>query len=128
MGFSVLADRDRLVAFAAVGLCSDRGVEVHKMGHDYGGITHLAAKGAAGQTGLSQAASGRALRRLEEADLFIGNGDGDSWLTSAGIFAGSGDNASPEPGQGIVAETAGAGTEMVGATPGRPLPPPVAAG
>ncbi len=76
---------------------------------------------------LAQAASGRALRRLEEAGLIIGNGDGDAWRTSAGIFAGGGDNASPEPGQGIVAETAGAGTEMVGATPGRPLPPPVAA-
>ena len=127
MDFSVLADRDCLVVFAAVVLCSDRGVEAHKMGYDYGGIAHLTAKGAAGRTGLCQAASGRALRRLEEAGLIIGNGDGDAWRTSAGIFAGGGDNASPEPGQGIVAETAGAGTEMVGAVPGRPLPPPVAA-
>ena len=127
MDFSVLADRDCLVVFAAVVLCSDRGVEAHKMGYDYGGIAHLTAKGAAGRTGLSQATSGRALRRLEEAGLIIGNGDGDAWRASAGIFAGSGDNASPEPGQGIVAETAGAGTEMVGAMPGRPLPPPVAA-
>jgi hypothetical protein len=127
MDFSVLADRDCLVVFAAVVLCSDRGVEAHQMGYDYGGIAHLTAKGAAGRTGLSQAASGRALRRLEEAGLIIGNGDGDAWRTSAGILAGGGDNASPEPGQGIVAETAGAGTEMVGAMPGRPLPPPVAA-
>src|SRR5271170_2622681 len=127
MDFSVLADRDFLVVFAAVVLCSDRGVEAHKMGYDYGGIAHLTAKGAAGRTGLSQAASGRALRRLEEAGLLIGDGDGDAWRTSAGIFAGGGGNASPEPGQGIVAETAGAGTEMVGAMPGRPLPPPVAA-
>jgi hypothetical protein len=126
MDFSVLADRDCLVVFAAVVLCSDRGVEAHKMGYDYGGIAHLTAKGAAGRTGLSQAASGRALRRLEEAGLIIGNGDGDAWRTSAGIFAGGGD-ASPEAGQGIVAETAGAGTEIVGAVPGKPLPPPVAA-
>jgi hypothetical protein len=127
MDFSVLADRDCLVVFAAVVLCSDRGVEAHKMGYDHGGIAHLTAKGAAGRTGLSQAASGRALRRLEEAGLIIGNGDGDAWRTSAGIFAGSGDSASPEPGQGIVAETAGAETVIVGAMPGRPLPPPVAA-
>ena len=127
MDFSVLNDRDCLVAFAAVVLCSDRGVEAHKMGYDYGGIAHLTAKGAAGRTGLSQAASGRALRRLEEAGLIIGNGDGDAWRTRAGIFAGSGDDASPGPGQGIVPETAGAGTETVGAMPGRPLPPPVAA-
>jgi hypothetical protein len=46
--FSVLADRDCLVAFAAVVLCADRGVRAHKMGYDYGGIAHLTAKGAAG--------------------------------------------------------------------------------
>ena len=98
MDFSVLADRDCLVTFAAVVLCSDRGVQAHKMGYDYGGIAHLTAKGAAGQTGLSQAASGRTLRRLEEAGLIIvGGGDHDAWRTSAGIFAGGGD-ASPEPG------------------------------
>src|ERR1017187_7531756 len=102
MDFSVLADRDCLVAFAAVVLCSDRGVEAHKMGYNYGGIAHLTAKGAAGRTGLSQAASGRALRRLEEAGLIISDGDGDAWRTCAGIFAGGGDNASPEPGQDIV--------------------------
>jgi hypothetical protein len=62
MDFSVLADRDCLVVFAAVVLCSDRGVEAHTMGYDYGGIAHLTAKGAAGRTGLGQAASGRALR------------------------------------------------------------------
>jgi hypothetical protein len=46
---SVLADRDCLVAFAAVVvLCSDRGVEAHTMGYDHGGIAHLTAKGAAG--------------------------------------------------------------------------------
>jgi hypothetical protein len=47
MDFSVLADRDCLVVFAAVVLCSDRGVEAHKMGYDHGGIVHLTAKGAA---------------------------------------------------------------------------------
>jgi hypothetical protein len=51
MDFSVLADRDCLVVFAAVVLCSDRGVEAHKMGYDYGGIAHLTAKGAAGRDG-----------------------------------------------------------------------------
>jgi hypothetical protein len=123
MDFSVLADRDCLVAFAAVVLCSDRSVEAHKMGYDHGGIAHLTAKGAAGRTGLSKAAAGQAPRRLEEAGLIIGNGDGDAWRTSAGIFAVGGDNVSPEPGQGIVPGTAGAGTEMVGVLPGRPLPP-----
>ena len=127
MDFSVLADRDCLVAFAAVVLCSDRGVQAHTMGYEYSGIAHLTAKGAAGRTGLSQAASGRALRRLKEAGLIISDGDGDAWRTSAGIFAGSGGDASPEPGQGIVGETAGAGTEVAGAMPGRPLPPSVAA-
>jgi hypothetical protein len=125
MDFSVLADRDCLVAFAAVVLCSDRGVEAHKMGYDYGGIAHLTAKGAAGRTGLSQAASGRALRRLEEVALIIGNGGGDAWRTSAGIFAGGG--ASPEPVQDIVTETGGTGTEIAGAIPNKPLPPPAAA-
>jgi hypothetical protein len=124
MDFSVLAGRDCLVAFAAVVLCSDRGVEAHKMGYDHG--AHLTATGAAGRTGLSRAASGRALRRLEEAGLIISDGDGDAWRTSAGIFAGAG-GASPEAGQDIVPETAGAGTQIAGAVPGKPIPPPVAA-
>lgn len=79
MDSSALADRDCLVAFAAVVLCSDRGVQAHKMGYDYGGIAHLTAKGAAGRTGLSKAAAGRALRRLEEAGLIISDEDGDAW-------------------------------------------------
>jgi Plasmid pRiA4b ORF-3-like protein len=123
---SVLTDRDCLVAFAAVVLCSDRGVQAHKMGYDYGGIAHLTAKGAAGQTGLSKAAAGRALQRLQEAGLIISDGDGDAWRTSAGIFARDGDG-SPEPGQDIVPETAGSETEIVKAMPGKPLPPPVTA-
>lgn len=69
MDFSVLADRDCLVAFAAVVLCSDRGVQAHTMGYAHGGIAHLTAKGASGRTGLSKAAAGRALRRLEEQAL-----------------------------------------------------------
>jgi hypothetical protein len=97
----VLAGRDCLVAFAAVVLCSDRGVEAHTMGYDHGGIAHLTVKGAAGRTGLSQAASGRALRRLEEGGLIVSNGDGDACRNSAGIFTGTGD-----------------------ASPGKPLPPP----
>jgi hypothetical protein len=120
---SVLADRDCLVAFAAVVLCSDRGVQAHKMGYDYGGIAHLTAKGAAGQTGLSKAAAGRALRRLEEAGLIVSDGDVGAWRTSAGIFARDG-GGSPEPGQDIASDTAGSETEMA---EGRPLPPPVAA-
>jgi hypothetical protein len=80
MDFSVLADRDCLVAFAAVVLCSDRGVQAHTTVYDHGGIAHLTAKGASGQTGLSKAAAGRALRRLEEAGLVIaGGGDHDDW-------------------------------------------------
>ena len=49
MDLSVLADRDCLVAFAAVVLRSDRGMEAHKMGYDHGGIAHLTAKGAVGR-------------------------------------------------------------------------------
>ena len=49
MDFSVLADRDCLVAFAAVVLRSDRGVEAHETGYDHGGIAHLTTKGAAGR-------------------------------------------------------------------------------
>ena len=96
------------------------------MGYDYGGIAHLTAKGAAGRTGLSQAAAGRVLRRLEEAGLVMSDGDGDAWRTCAGIFAGGGD-VSPGPRQHVVAETSGAGTEIAGAMSGKPLPPPVAA-
>ena len=127
VNFSVLADRDCLVAFAAVVLCSDRGVRAHKMGYDHGGIAHLTAKGTSGQTGLSKAGAGRALRRLEEAGLIIaGGGDHDAWRTSAGILAGDSDS-SHEPEQDIVPEAAGTETETVGAMPDRPLPPPVAA-
>jgi hypothetical protein len=119
----VLAGRDCLVAFAAVVLCADRGVQAHKMGYDSGGIACLTAKGAAGQTGLSKAAAGRALRRLEEAGLVISDGDGDAWRTSAGVFAGDG-GGSPEPGRSPVSGTAGSETGMA---EDRRLPPPVAA-
>lgn len=120
MDFFVLAHRDCLVAFAAVVLCSDRGVKAHTMGYDHGGIAHLTAKGASGQTGLSQAAAGRALRRLEEAGLIIaGDGDHDAWRTSAGILGGDSDS-SHERGQDIIPEAAGTETETVEATPGKP--------
>jgi hypothetical protein len=56
MDFSVLAARDCLVAFAAVVLCSDHGVEAHKMGYDHGGIAHLTAKGAASTAGPARSA------------------------------------------------------------------------
>ena len=122
----MLADRDCLVTFAAVVLCSDRGVQAHKMGYDYGGIAHLTAKGAAGQTGLSKVAAGRALRRLEAAGLIVSGGGGDAWRASAGTFAGDGDG-SPEPGQDIASDTAGNETEIAEIAEDRPLPPPVAA-
>ena len=95
MDFSVLADRDCLVAFAAVVLCSDRGVEAHTMGYDYGGIAHLTAKGAAGRAGLNRPAAGRALRRLEEAGLIIA-GDGDQ-MPGANSRNQSGDPAAADP-------------------------------
>ena len=128
MDFSVLADRDCLVAFAAVVLCADRGVQAHKMGYDSGDVAYLTAKGASGQTGLNKAAVGRALRRLEEVGLIIADGGGahDAWRTGAGIIAGGGD-VSLGPGRDMVAETAGTETEIVEATPGKLLPPPVAA-
>ncbi len=127
MNFSVFADRDCLVAFAAVVLCSDRGAQAHTMGYDPGGIAHLTAKGASRQTGLSKAAAGQALRRLEEAGLIIADdGDHDAWRTGAGIFAG-GSDASPEPTPDVVPEAAGTEIKTVGAMPGKLLPPPVAA-
>jgi hypothetical protein len=89
---SVLADRDCLVAFAAVVLCSDRGVRAHEMGYDHGGISHITVKGVTGRTGLSRATAERALRRLEAAGLTIaGSSDHDAWRTSADILAGGGD-------------------------------------
>lgn len=127
MDFSVLADRDCLVAFAAVVLCADRGVQAHTMGYDHGGIAHLTAKGASGQTGLTKAAARRALRQLEKAGLIAADGGAhDAWRTSAGTLAGDSDS-SPEPEQDIVSEAAGTETETVEAMPGKPLPPPVAA-
>ena len=96
------------------------------MGYDYGGIAHLTAKGAAGRTGLSQAAAGRVLWRLEEAGLIISDGDGDAWRTCAGIFAGRRQRVT-RTGARHRSGDGGRGTETVGAKPGKPLPPPVAA-
>lgn len=89
---SALADRDCLIAFAAVVLCSDRGVHAHEMGYDHGGIAHITVKGVMGRTGLSRATAERVLRRLEAAGLTIaGSGNHDAWRTSADILAGGGD-------------------------------------
>ena len=75
MDFSVLADRDCLVAFAAVVLRSDRGMEAHKMVTTTAASLTSPRRARSGETGLSQAASGRVPRRLEEAGLIISDGD-----------------------------------------------------
>jgi hypothetical protein len=84
---SVLADRDCLVTFAAVVLCSDRSVQAHVMGYDQGGTAYITAKGVMGRTGLARAAAERALRRLEAAGPAVGSGDHTAWRTSADVLA-----------------------------------------
>jgi hypothetical protein len=88
---SVLADRDCLIAFAAMALSCDNAVHAHEMGYHQGGtavisIAYITAKGVTQRTGLSRATAERALQRLETAGLAIPNTDGSSWRTDADIL------------------------------------------
>ena len=81
---SVLTDRDCLITFAAMALCSDNTVRDHEMGyHQGGGTAYITAKGVMRRTGLSRTAAEHALRRLETAGVAEPNHDSTGWRTSA---------------------------------------------
>ena len=76
---AALADRDQLVAFAAVVLSCDPAVTAARMGDDThgGGISYITATGAAKTAGMPTAT--RALLGLESAGLARCNSEGDAW-------------------------------------------------
>ena len=78
---AALADRDQLVAFAAMVLSCDPAVTEARMGYDThrGGISYITATGAAKATGLPVATAARALLGLESAGLASSNSGGDAW-------------------------------------------------
>ena len=77
---AALADRDQLVAFAAMVLSCDRAVDTARMGYDRGGgISYITATGAAKATGMPIATATRALLGLESAGLARCNSQGDAW-------------------------------------------------
>ena len=68
---AALADRDQLVAFAAMVLSCDPAVTAARMGYDAhgGGISYITATGAAKATGMPIATATRALLGLQSAGL-----------------------------------------------------------
>ncbi len=78
---AALADRDQLVAFAAMVLSCDSAVTEARMGYDAhgGGISYITATGAAKTTGMPIATAERALRGLESAGLARSNSEGNAW-------------------------------------------------
>ena len=78
---AALADRDQLVAFAAMVLSCDPAVTAARMGyHTRGGaISYITATGAAKATGMPIATATRALLGLESAGLARCNSEGDAW-------------------------------------------------
>jgi len=78
---AALADRDQLVAFAAMVLSCDPAVSEARMGHDApgAGISHITATGAAKATGMPIATATRALLGLESAGPARGNSEGNAW-------------------------------------------------
>jgi hypothetical protein len=85
---SVLAERDCLVAFAAMVLSCDNDVRDHEMGYSHGnGTSFITAHGVMRRTGLSHAAAERALLRLEPAAMAGSDGRGTGWRTSATTLA-----------------------------------------
>ena len=78
---AALADRDQLVAFAAMVLSCDPAVTAARMGYDThgGGISYITATGAAKATGMPIATATRALLGLESAGLARCNSEGDAW-------------------------------------------------
>ena len=85
---AALADRDQLVAFAAMVLSCDPAVSEARMGHDApgGGISHITATGAAKATGMpiAIATATRALLGLESAGLARGNSEGNASVLRCG--------------------------------------------
>ena len=78
---AALADRDQLVAFAAMVLSCDPAVTAARMGYDThgGAISYITATGAAKATGMPIATATRALLGLESAGLARCNSEGDAW-------------------------------------------------
>jgi hypothetical protein len=75
-----LANRDQLVAFAAMVLTCDAAVREARMGYGFpGGTSHATATGVAKDTGLSVTAARQALCALEGAGLATSNSQGDAW-------------------------------------------------
>jgi hypothetical protein len=76
-----LADRDQLVAFAAMVLSCDPAVFEARMGYAAhgAGISYITASGAAKATGMPIATATRALLGLESVGLARCNSEGDSW-------------------------------------------------
>jgi hypothetical protein len=78
---AALADRDQLVAFAAMVLSCDPAVFEARMGYAAhgAGISYITASGAAKATGMPIATATRALLALESAGLARCNSEGDAW-------------------------------------------------
>ncbi|HEY4994408.1 MAG TPA: hypothetical protein VII33_20245 [Nakamurella sp.] len=78
---AALADRDQLVAFAAMVLSCDPAVSEARMGHDApgGGISHPTATGAAKATGMPIATATWAMLGLESAGPARCNSEGNAW-------------------------------------------------
>jgi hypothetical protein len=88
---AALADRDRLVAFAAMVLSCDRAVRAARMGYDdvgENGISYITATGVAKSTGMSVAAARQALRALQAIGLATSSTEGDAWRPDAAALAG----------------------------------------
>jgi hypothetical protein len=87
---AALADRNQLVAFAAMVLSCDRAVHAARMGYDVGGggISYITATGVANSTGMSVAAVTQALRGLEAAGLALSDTDGRAWRPDLATLAG----------------------------------------
>ena len=83
---AALADRDQLVAFAAMVLSCDPAVSEARMGHDApgGGISHITATGAAKATGMPIATATRALLGLESAGPARCNSEGNASVLRCG--------------------------------------------
>jgi hypothetical protein len=95
---SALADRNCLVAFAAMVSGCDPAVRKNRMGYDdtagARSVSYITATGVAKATGLSVQAADLALRTLEAVGLAVvsprypGGGDYDSWRTATDVLAG----------------------------------------
>jgi hypothetical protein len=88
---AALADRDQLVAFAAMILSCDRAVRTARMGYDdvgANGISYITATGVANSTGMSVATARQALHALEAVGLATSHTEGDAWRPDTATLAG----------------------------------------